>query len=97
MFLNTLLAALVNFSSIFIYSFEHIDGPLNEDRDIYFAPSVSVFSFYSSVHTSWFWKFIFCDGRLVLWCASFFVVVPDLLSSQKEGSGYPKKVECTNE
>ena len=37
MFLNTLLAALVNFSSIFIYSFEHIDGPLNEDRDIYFA------------------------------------------------------------
>ena len=45
MFLNTLLAALVNFSSIFIYSFEHIDGPLNEDRDIYFAPSVCCFFF----------------------------------------------------
>ena len=45
MFLNTLLAALVNFSSIFIYSFEHIDGPLNEDRDIYFAPCVCCFFF----------------------------------------------------
>ena len=81
MFLNTLLAALVDFI-IIIYSFEHIDGPLNEDRDIYFAPSVSVFSFYSSVHTSWFWKFIFCDGRLVLWCASFLllfiIIVADL-------------------
>ena len=44
MFLNTLLAALVDFI-IIIYSFEHIDGPLNEDRDIYFAPSVCCFFF----------------------------------------------------
>ena len=44
MFLNTLLAALVDFI-IIIYSFEYIDGPLNEDRDIYFVPSVCCFFF----------------------------------------------------
>ena len=80
MFLNTLLVAPVDFI-IIIYSFEHIDGPLNEERVIYFAPSVCCF-FFTLPSTSWFLFFIFCDGRFVLWCAGFLllfiIIVADL-------------------
>ena len=73
MFLNTLLVALVDFI-IIIYSFEHIDGPLNEDRDIYFAPSVCCFFFLHFRLHSGFDNLFFVmeDSSLVCWFCVFY-------------------------